>query len=74
MFFQKHFNMANITSTEESEMVLVRPINKTSLYLKLYSRNKRKEYKTVGGNFWKVTVYNKSISFVVDMIDNNGGS
>ena len=74
MFFQKHFNMSNITSAEESEIVLVRPINKTSLYLKLYSRNKRKEYKTVGGDFWKITVYNKYISFVVDMIDNNDGS
>ena len=74
MFFQKHFNMSNITSTEESEPELLRSVNKTSLHLKLYSKNKRKEYKTVGGDFWKVTVYNKYVSFVVDMIDNNDGS
>ena len=74
MEHMKKVNRQNLTSIENSDMIVEKNIDETVLYIKIFSRNRQKELKRIGGDSWNTKITTNNISFTVDMLDKNDGS
>ena len=74
MEHMKKVNRQNLTSIENSDMIVEKNVDKTVLYIKIFSRNRQKEFKKIGGESWTTKITTNNISFTVDMLDKNYGS
>ena len=74
MNYRKNVNRQNVTSIEKSNIILNKNDDETVLSIKIYSKNRHKEFKRAGGDSWKVMISNDNISFTVDMLDKNDGT
>ena len=74
MEHMKKVNRQNLTSIENSDMIVEKNVDETVLYIKIFSRNRQKELKRIGGDSWNTKITTNNISFTVDMLDKNDGS
>ena len=74
MRYKKISNRNNMTDITKSKIVITKSTDGTTLYVVLYTKDRKNRYKHSGGDMWVVTVTSKYSSFMVDMLDKNDGS
>ena len=67
-------NRGYTTSVRNSDILLRKSRDGSIEHVTLFPKNTRHQQKRAGGDFWQVVVFNKYVTFTMDMLDRNDGT